>query len=187
MRKCRNASPQLETMESLTLLSGVAASALVLPTHAEIATKTTTSPLKGTLRGTFHGHQLGSEMIYDYDIKASGKLTPIGAATVTASLQEFPGILENSSSGSLDLITGRGTLTLQMSDLLVLSDQTPLPTSPNEIAVTYEISDGTGAYQDDTGIGVVDFTLTGGRWVDGSQAGKVAIKFTTLPKTITKS
>ena len=40
MRNRRNVSPQLETMESLTLLSGAAASALALATHAEVAATT---------------------------------------------------------------------------------------------------------------------------------------------------
>jgi hypothetical protein len=179
MRKCRNASPQLETMESLTLLSGVAASALVL-THAEIATTTIPSPLEGTLRGTFAAHDL------DPGFKAAGKLTPIGAATITGSLQENPGLLDNDPIGSMDLTTSRGTLTLQMSDSFVSRGESPpYSSSPNKMVVLYNISDGTGAYQNDAGIGVVDFTLMGGRWVDGSRAGEVAVKFATLPKTTT--
>jgi hypothetical protein len=186
MRKCRNACPQLETMESLTLLSGVAASALVLPTPAEIANTTATSPLRGTLRGTFLVHQLGTEILYDYDLEAAGKLTPIGAATITGILHEFPGTNDEGWNGSMDLTTSRGTLTLQMPNPSMLPQWTA-PAGSHETNVTYYISDGTGAYQNDTGIGVAEFKFTGGNLVEGSGAGEVAIKFTALPKTLKKT
>lgn len=180
MHERRSASPQLETLESLTLLSGAAVLAPVLPTPAEI-----TTTLGGTLRGVFLEHQQGTEVIYDYDVKAAGKLTPIGAATITGILEEFPGLADNDPTGSLDLITSKGTLALQMPQPTMSPEGVLIPTSPHELVAPYNISGGTGVYQDDTGTGVVDFTFTASHSVKGFQAGGVDIKFTTLSKTTT--
>jgi hypothetical protein len=186
MRQRKSASPRLETLEPLTLLSGVAAMAPASTTQAEVAPTTTT--LGGTARGVFHEHQEGDLLIYDYDIKAAGKLTPIGAATITVALQEFPGAGDDGPEGSLDLITSKGTLTLDMSNSFASpyeSGSLPFPTSPRETAVTYKISGGTGAYQDDTGTGVVDFYFSRVRLVKGILNGGVDVKFTTIPKATT--
>jgi hypothetical protein len=184
MRQRRSASPRLETLEPLTLLSGVAALATASPTDAEIAP--TTTSLGGTTRGVFQEHQEGDLVILDWDIKAAGKLTPIGGATITGFLQEYPGTGDDDPEGSLHLITSKGTLTIDMSDSFGSPDESlPLATSPREIAVTYDISGGTGAYQDVTGTGVVDFDFSTMRLVKGILNGGVDVKFTTMPKTTT--
>jgi hypothetical protein len=185
IRQRRGASPRLETLESLTLLSGVTALAAASPTQAEVTPPATTT-LGGTLRGGVREHQQGDLIIDDFDIKAAGKLTPIGAATITGVLKAYPGTGDSSPSGILDLITRKGTLTLDLSDSFVPRDESPpLATSPYEIGVTYDISGGTGAYQGDTGTGVVDFDLPAIRIVKGIQAGRADVKFTTMPKTTT--
>jgi hypothetical protein len=151
----------------------------------EVVSTTTTlggMTLGGTTPGVFQEHHQGDLVTLDWDIKAAGKLTPIGAATITAVIQEFPGLADEGQRGSLDLITSKGTLTLQMTSPTLSSGVLLSPTSRNEFVAPYDISGGTGTYQDDVGTGVVEFTFTSSRTVDGVQAGGVDVTFTTMPK-----
>jgi hypothetical protein len=192
------ASPRLEAMESRTLLSHAAALAAAPPTHAEVAPATAMA-LAGTLRGSFIQSRQGKSMISDNFTQESGKLTPIGAATITGSLQE-----EDGPSGTLLLDTSEGTLTLQIPDPSVSTKELPIP-ARHGIDVSYDVKFGTGAYLGDTGAGVVEFTFTSvhpykgvkvagvetlnfaldSTTVDEGRAGRVDVKFAPLPKATT--
>ncbi len=175
---------RVETIESLTLLSGAAASILAATVHVDVV-NTTTAPLVGTVQGTLRDHKVPPAKNSDgtttggyttHDIKASGKLTPIGAAKVTGSLTVDSGVSIDGPWGTLELTTSKGTLTLDVPYSVAIPTGLPKPTSQHQIVITYAISQGTGAYAGETGAGVVEFTFT---------AGRVNLKFPTLSKPIT--
>lgn len=202
MRDRRQARPRLETMESLTLLSGTAALMPNLSTPAEVAP--TTNPLavgealRGTARGTFRSQLRSAAEVYGTttppgtdpplpvrvdDFAASGRPTPIGAARITGELRVNTGVSSGPPNGTLQLTTKQGTLTLQTPHSIAEPAGFPAPTSRHEIVDTYTITGGTGAYDGLTGTGVVEFTFATGRSAHGIQTGRVGIKFTGLDPT----
>jgi hypothetical protein len=183
MRERMKARPQLESLESMTLLSGAAATASTLHAHSEVSIATaapvTTLTLAGTELGSLHVHQSSSGKTYD--ITAAGTLTPIGPAITIGIVHMISGITSGPPNGTLQLITKKGTLKLQIPESVTLPPGLPTPTSTNEIVDTYVITKGTGAYKGDTGSGVVEFTFnratsTGAK----SSVGRADITFTTL-------
>jgi hypothetical protein len=149
MRERMKARPQLESLESMTLLSGAAATAL--------------------------SHQ-------SYEIKAAGKLSPFGPTTATGNLTELLVFtFDLPYYGSLQLVTKTGTLTIDFPDGEEIPSGLPTAKSKNEIVATYDITQGTGAYTDDTGSGVVELTFN--RAISARspvQVGRVGITFTSL-------
>ena len=116
-----------------------------------------------------------------YDISATGILTPIGSTSAAGNLHVVPGISSGPPNGTLNLITGKGTLTLQIPESVAIPSGLPTATSTNEIVDTYVITKGAGAYQGDTGSGVVEFTFKGVNSAGArSQVGRIDITFTTL-------
>jgi hypothetical protein len=184
MRKSMKAQPQIESLESLALLSGMAA--VMHPSHAEVATGTTLT-LGGSERGVFLAER--SSTATTYTIFAAGRLTPIGATTIRGNLHVLSGISSGPPDGTLHLSTRRGSLTLQIPETVVLPAGLPTATGPHEIVDTYLITGGTGAYQGDTGSGVVEFRFSGANAsAMGSRVGRVQITFTTLlPPTTTSA
>jgi hypothetical protein len=179
MRPRNHARPQLESMETLTLLSGIAATAFSLPNHVEVSTTTGTKlTLGGTARGVFLTHQTSTAR--NYSIDAAGTLTPIGKTAIAGSLHVNLGISSGPPSGTLTLVTSKGTLTLQIPESVALPVGLPTPTAKDEIVDTYVITKGTGAYKGDTGSGVVEFTFDSAR---AYQVGQVRITFTKLSTT----
>jgi hypothetical protein len=182
MRAKTQARPQLEPMEALTLLSGVAATAFSLPNHAEVLTTTgTTLAIGGTARGGFLARQSKSAKIYT--IHAAGTLTPIGRTTITGDLSVNLGISSGPPSGMLTLSTSTGVLTLQIPKSVLIPAGLPTATAKDEIVDTFTITNGTGAYKGDTGSGVVELTFTGRTSAGGYQVGLVSITFTKLTTT----
>ncbi len=176
MRERRQARPQLESLESMTLLSGMAA---MMPIHAEVSTTTGTAlTLTGTEKGVFLAHT--TKTAKNYAIDTAGTLSPIGRAAITGSLQVARGISSGPPSGTLHLITAKGTLTLQIPQSVALPGGLPTATGTNEIVDTYVITKGTGAYKGDTGSGVVEFTFNPAGSFGAFQIGRVNITFTTL-------
>ena len=176
----RGASPRLETLEPVTLLSGVTTLAAAPSTPVEVAPMALTT-LGGTLKGGVREHQLGDWVVYDFDIKAVGKLTPIGAATSTGYLEEDAGPGDYAAICGLELITSDGTLTLRLDGPTAVLKEQPTSTAPREIRLAYNITGGSGAYRDDVGTGIAKITITSSRTVKGIQADGVEIKFTSFP------
>ncbi len=183
MRERLKARPQLESLETMTLLSGAAATALSLHDHSEVSVTPTaldsTLTLSGTEQGVFLARRSRSGKTYD--ITATGILTPIGSTSASGNLHVVSGISSGPPNGTLNLITGKGTLTLQIPESVDIPSGLPTATSTNEIVDTYVITRGTGAYQGDTGSGVVEFTFKGVNSAGArSQVGRIDITFTTL-------
>ena len=182
MRRKIHARPQLESMEARTLLSGVAAAIAALPIHAEVSNAAgTTRTLAGSARGAFHAHRTATAK--DYVVAAAGTLTPIGKAAVNGTLDVALVPTSGPPSGTLHLVTRKGSLTLEIPKSVMIPTGLPAPTSKGEIVDTYVITGGKGAYKGDTGSGVVEFTFTGKASAGAHQVGRVAIRFTTLLTT----
>ena len=106
------------------------------------------------LRGTLHGdYKLLNVIFVDAGAAAhlsgSGHVHRLGRVTVTGSL-EVPGLIRNGTpAGELVLSNSRGALTLQL--------QAPLQTrfDPLPPRYTFQIVEGTGAYQGMTGGGTI--------------------------------
>jgi hypothetical protein len=167
----------------MTLLSVAAATALSLRDHSEVSVTPTaldsTLTLSGTEQGVFLARRSRSGKTYD--ISATGILTPIGSTSAAGNLHVVPGISSGPPNGTLNLITGKGTLTLQIPESVAIPSGLPTATSTNEIVDTYVITKGAGAYQGDTGSGVVEFTFKGVNSAGArSQVGRIDITFTTL-------
>ena len=183
MRKRMKARPQLESLESMILLSRAAATALSRPDHAEGSVATLATDATLTLSGTEHGVFLAvrSSSEKTYDIAAAGTLTPIGPTAATGNLRVVSGVSSGPPNGTLKLMTKKGTLKLQIPESVALPAGLPTATSTNEIIDTYVITKGTGAYKGDTGSGVVEFTFNGvNSSAARSQVGRVDITFMTL-------
>jgi hypothetical protein len=183
MRERMKALPQLESLESMTLLSGAAAAARSPHDHAEVSIATPAREVTSTLSGTEHGvfRVYGNGSGKTYDITAAGKLTPIGRTTIAGNLVGLSGISSGPPAGTLNLTTTTRTLTLQIPKSVAIPVGLPTATSKNEIVDTYVITGGTGAYEGDTGSGVVEFTFRGANSSPArSRGGRVDITFTTL-------
>jgi hypothetical protein len=177
MRRRRNVHPRLESLESLSLLSGTAAALLQYP-HVEIS-KGATIALGGTEHGVFYAQRDNSGTTYT--VVAAPRLTPVGAEATSGNLRVLSGISSGPPSGTLHITTGRGTLTLQIPKSVALPVGLPAPTSSQEVVDTYVITRGTGAYRGDRGSGVVEFTFHGANSTTSPyQAGTVDVTFTTL-------
>jgi hypothetical protein len=181
MRERMKARPQLESLESMTLLSGAAATALSHQGFTEVSTaQAATLTLRGTEHGVFHANRGDSEK--SYEIKAAGKLSPFGPTTATGNLTELLVFtFDLPYYGSLQLVTKTGTLTIDFPDGEEIPSGLPTAKSKNEIVATYDITQGTGAYTDDTGSGVVELTFN--RAISARspvQVGRVGITFTSL-------
>ncbi len=112
MRERMKARPQLESLESMTLLSGAAATALSPHHHAKVSI-TPTGPgaaltLSGTVRGSFLMNRGSSGKTYN--IFTAGMLTPIGSRAGNGHLHVLSGISTGPPNGTLRLSTRRGTL-----------------------------------------------------------------------------
>ncbi len=135
----RRRRPELETLESVTLLSSFGHAAAV---QAEAAHKTIapTAPPVVALHGTIHatGKLSGSTTLA---VSGSGNLGAVG----TASAKVRVDLANPPSSITLSARKGR----------LVLAESSPLLTSGNGGSTTYTVVGGTGSYAHATGSGTV--------------------------------
>jgi hypothetical protein len=112
--------PGLELLESKTVMSagvvagaGAAALSLDTPAGAKLArpaeqTVSLTGSANGDYTSTLSKHSLGIK----YDLSASGTITPIGSAVVNGWFHA-PGSNGGQDSGSLTIVSSRGTLKLK--------------------------------------------------------------------------
>lgn len=176
MRRGRKARPRLEPLESMCLLSGVAAA--VHHSHHPAVAVSAVSPrstltLSGSESGVFVMQRSSSGRTYD--ITATGRLTPLGLTAAAGNLHVLSGISSGPPNGTLHLAASRGTLTLQIPRSVMIPAGLPTPTSSNEIVDTYAITRGTGSYAGDTGSGVVEFTFSGNASAGSFAVGHVSI------------
>jgi hypothetical protein len=147
MRSLKHRRPEVEALETMTLLSGMAGEAL--PAVAALkATPVVPHPLvlAGSIHGTFK--LKGGEVT----INASGSFGSFGKVTFTGSLALATATSEN------------GTLTAtstKLGKLFVTLHETLSGTSASG---TYTITGGTKAFAGETGSGVVSSTFTASKF-----------------------
>jgi hypothetical protein len=138
MRKQMRRRPEVERLESMTLLSGVAA-------HA--ATPTIPHPL--VLSGSIHGSLLAKGAS-----KTSGVVNASGTFPLAGKLT-FKGSLAASATGS-----ETGSLTATSTKLGKLFVTVNLTRSATSFTGTYQVTGGTGAFANESGSGNVQGTFT---------------------------
>jgi hypothetical protein len=131
MRKKRERCLEVESLESMTLLSGMAGAAY----KAAVP-----NPLH--LVGSIHGTVTMMKSTGSTSVNASGNLTPIGKVTFTGKL---PPASVTATTGNLNLTTKQGKLSLGL--------------TITGLSGTYTITGGTKAYAGETGSGSFAATL----------------------------
>jgi hypothetical protein len=151
-------APQVEALESLTLLSGltVPGTSPVLPVPVltgSIHAAAATAALTGTARGVYSSTSRNPDTGTTYYINAAGNLAGLGGTAVSGSMRTPGFVARGQATGTLTLYAARGTITLHLVG----------PTQPGFIALpatlSYTIGGGTRAYRGATGSGTVDLAL----------------------------
>ena len=140
MRETWRRRPGFESLESMTLLSGLAGAAVPNPIHL-------TGSISGVYKPTLP------------DVHGAGSISPLGHVKVVGQLSSWPAV------GPLDYVSL--TLTTKTGKTFVdaQNDLSLTATHDGEVFVdTYTISGGTKAYQGETGSGTVLIRLTGSQW-----------------------
>jgi hypothetical protein len=155
-RKLFRRRPELETMESKLLLSGVAETH-VPPAAARTAAieKVPAVQLVGIAKGTFREVAKGS-LIYNY--AATGALSPIGRSTL---------------KGTTNYGTDTGTVTATTKHGKINADVNVVN---GGAVLDYTVTGGTGQYTGATGSGVADLTNSVSKG-KGPIHGKLTIDF----------
>lgn len=170
MKSRKHTRPQVESLESLALLSGAGVAA-----HAELearlerrAALITPAPLSGTINGTYIGIENRAQTSASYRFYGVGRVEPIGSGAINGSVQLSNLVTTNSgTSATVSLNTtddlylrGRqGSLTLQ------IAAPTSINTAGNsngsaQLTTTYTVTGATGAYQSEEGeAGTVSVSL----------------------------
>jgi hypothetical protein len=142
MTKSKHTRPDIEALESMTLLSGIAGASL--PAVAALkAAAAVPNPLDlaGSIHGAFKANATGGGSARN----ASGSVQPLGRLTFTGSL----------SAGDAGTLTGTST---KLGKLFVMFQVTPAGQS---LTGTYTITGGTKSLAGETGSGVITVNTTG--------------------------
>jgi hypothetical protein len=146
--------PQLESLESVTLLSGPSAAVHgVLAALATTASSAAAVHLTGTARGTYHVSIANPDTGKDYTFLGSGQIAPLGTATLNGAIQSPGFIAIGHSTGSLVLSTPKGSVTLNLTGP-PQKGFTPVPDVFN-----FTITKATGTFKGDHGTGYIDLVL----------------------------
>ena len=138
--------PSVESLEAVTLLSGLAASVPIVA--ALVATTTTPIPpvpaprelaLNGNLHGTYTSHNR-PDIGTTYDLFGRGHVTHLGRTSVTGNLHSVGFIMHGHATGQLFLSDARGTLTLTLTG----PQQEGFANLPDRF--DYTITNGSGAF-----------------------------------------
>ncbi len=156
MRISRRTRPQLEVLESMTLLS-VLAPALAHPGGPILAAATapgttTTVSLNGTLTGDYHvAGNVNPDKGLDYVFSGSGSIGALGHVDVTGNLHSLGNVTTGQAKGLIVLSTPEGSLTLHLTG----PEQKGLAKLPDHF--TFKITNSSGKYLGDQGTGTVVF------------------------------
>jgi hypothetical protein len=146
--------PELESLESVTLLSG--ASAAVVGAVAALATtdaSATKIHLTGTAKGSYHLSIANPDTGKEFTFLGSGRVAPLGQVTLSGTIRS-PGFIANGhSTGSLVLSTPKGSVTLELTGP-PQNGTTPVPN-----VFSFQITKATGTFKSDTGTGYIDLVL----------------------------
>jgi hypothetical protein len=111
--------------------------------------------LTGTATGTYTRAAGIPDTGATYHFTGSGKISPLGADTVTGSLHTPGFILNGVDTGTLTLSNAKGTVTVSLSGPAANPSATPVPM----LNLTYTITGGTGSYKNVKGTGPVRMIL----------------------------
>jgi hypothetical protein len=153
--------PEVEPLESFTLLSGLATSTALATPMIPISVKVIPLPVIVSLNGTTHGTwsvlKTPPDTGITYSVTTKGSFVKYGAGTVNGTFHTPGFILNGKATGSLLVTFPKGTLTLK------LSAPAPkgFPALPSELS--FVVTKGTGVFHnkvgDPVGRGTVKVTL----------------------------
>ncbi len=156
MRLSKRTRPQLEVLESMTLLSALAP-ALVHPggpvlVAATTPVTTTTVSLNGTVKGDYHvTSKITPDEGLDYVFSGKGSVGPLGHVHVTGNVHSLGNIVNGQAHGLIVLSTPDGSLTLHLTG----PEQKGFANLPDHF--TFKITNSSGKYLGDIGTGTVVF------------------------------
>jgi hypothetical protein len=154
LRSRRSLTPGVESLEAMTLLSGLAMPAVAHAAEVGMPTAMSTAVhVNGTTRGEYVRVRANPDTGSTYDFNTTGILPGFGVAAVSGSVQTPGNIATGTASGSLTLFSLKGTLTLKVSSAS-LPSFSPLPSK-----LTFTITGGTGAFAGATGSGTIAVAL----------------------------
>ena len=150
----RDRKPQLELLESMTLLSGLAFLAAIDPSTSAIVQSSQRAPiaLNATTHGTLTTTQKNPDAGKEFQLYTSGPAAALGHVSIDGALLTPGFIAHSQASGSLKVHTRRGELTLSVKE----PSQFGFSSLPHSL--TYSITSGTGHYQGATGSGRLTIT-----------------------------
>ncbi len=156
MRKSKRTRPELELLESMTLLSALAP-ALVHPggpvlVAATTPVTTTTVSLSGTVKGDYHvTTKITADKGLDYVVTGDGSVAPLGHVHLIGNLHSVGNITTGHAHGLLVLTTPDGSLTLHLTG----PEQKGFAHLPDQFK--FKITNSSGKYLGDAGTGTVVF------------------------------
>jgi hypothetical protein len=166
MRISKRYRPEIEKLESMTLLSGVSTG---LPGLAASITTLTSSggsgsveqvKLNGTLRGTYHVDDSNPDVGQNYTLFGHGRVSPVKTADVTGHVNSLGNVATGKAHGLLVISTPQGSLTLKLTG----PSQKGLARLPDRFS--FKITNSSGAYLHDrrhgTAVLVLDPAAPGG-------------------------
>src|SRR3954454_4070601 len=111
-RKRFRAQPQVEGLESMTLLSGAAGMMTGAAPLAAHLSPPAPQPLvlSGTAHGSYVGHQSNPDTGTQYSLFAQGRVTPLGQSIVRGSFTTPGFILNGTAQGTLTVSGPRGSV-----------------------------------------------------------------------------
>ena len=160
MREAKRYQPQIEDLESLTLLSGGfagmhgPAASIATLAIAERRQVDAFLHLNGTLAGTYQVVSGMSDVGHIYTLAGDGFINPLGQAHGTGDFNQLGFVARGRAHGQIALTTSRGSLTLTFKGPLQ-KGFAPLP-----YVFLFKITSGSGAYPRDRGHGIA-ILLTG--------------------------
>jgi hypothetical protein len=159
LRNRRKLLLQVETLESMVLMSGVS-TAISLP-PVPVTTLTTPLPIIVALKGITHGNYISEQKTPDvgrtFTVFTSGMFEHYGPAVVFGSFHSLGNVASGMATGTLHVVVAGGTLTLSLTG--------PTQKGPADLPkeFSFVITKGTGKFHnaagDPTGKGTVDVTL----------------------------
>ena len=154
--RCR---PQLENLESMTLLSGFsagfhpAASAIVIAGASSTSTTPTLISLIGTLKGNYHLKPGIPDVGATYNFFGHGIVKPVGGADVTGHVDQLGFVASGHAKGVIVISTPQGSLTVKLQG----PKQKGFAPLPDHFSAT--ITNGSGSYLKDRGHGTLVLVL----------------------------
>ena len=153
MRISRRTRPQLEVLESMTLLSALSPT-LAPPGGPILIAATTQVSLNGKLTGNYHvAGKVNPDTGLDYVFCGKGSIWALGHVTVdvTGHLHSLGNVAKGQAKGLIVLSTPEGSLTLHLTG----PEQKGLAKLPDRF--TFKITNSSGKYLGDQGTGTVVF------------------------------